>query len=98
MRTAHLHQLYRTGVGSSGGPQSVLRSDVGGGGQGQGSERPVQWVMGNGQMGPPPEQNDRHLRKHYLPETLLAGGNYPDTQVSKIFLFVFAFARQESCV
>ena len=94
MHTASLHQLYMLqdwrGVfrGSAEGPQVGCP----GGGQGQGWERPVQWVMGNGHMGPPPEQNDRHPWKHYLPTTSLAGGKYPETQGAKIFLFVFAFA------
>ena len=36
----------------------------------------VQCIMGNGQLGlSPPEENDRHLQKHCLPTTLLAGSN-----------------------
>ena len=35
----------------------------------------VQSIVGNGHMGhPSPEQNDRHVRKHYFPATSLAGG------------------------
>ena len=30
--------------------------------------------MGNGHMGTPREQNDRHLLKHYLPATSFVGG------------------------
>ena len=38
--------------------------------------------MGNGHMDPPPpEQGDRHLRKHYLLATSLAGGNNYDEKI-----------------
>ena len=56
------HQMYLAGLG--------LRQ----GDSGLGLYSEVQCIKGNGHMGPL-KQNDRHLWKHYLSGTLLAGGN-----------------------
>ena len=36
----------------------------------------IQYIIDNSHMGTSPEQNDRHLLKHYLPSTWCAGGKY----------------------
>ena len=81
------HVWMRPGLG---GP-CAMRSHVAwsGDGQGQGDlYSEVQCIMRNGDMGLPPlsQQNGRHLWKHYLPTTSLAGGKNTSEQDKQHFI------------
>ena len=44
---------------------------------------------------PPPEQNDRHLRKHHLPTTSLAGGKYRRDEMPQMCVWEVRIPRAE---
>ena len=63
---------YRAGAWGGGGPQVSWPMGL------EPGDRPcseVQCIMGNGHMRAPSPVTDRHIWKHYLPTTWLAGGN-----------------------